>query len=238
MGALKRFDSPGSDKVARRGKIPGMDRLPFEIDIELPGWALFWADLELAEEENGRLEVQCRDVCRRARERFDVKGLATEPTVAALRRLFRAAGTDPTRYRPSSEALLRRILKGEEMPVIHPLVDIGNCLSVEMAVPCCVMAHGTFEGPLVFRSGRPDESYRSLRGPFRLEGKPLLCDATGPLDCPITGNEKVKVTPATRRAWLVAYLPSDAVMPSAVGQALEHLVREAPVVRIHRTAAT
>jgi DNA/RNA-binding domain of Phe-tRNA-synthetase-like protein len=213
-----------------------MQQPPFDVRGELDGWALFWAELALSPGDDERLAALRRQVCRRARERFDVESLASNPTVAALRKLFRTAGTDPTRYRPSSEALLRRILKGDELPAINPLVDINNCLSVELAVPCCVMAEGTFEPPLLFRAGRPGESYQSLRGPFRLEGKPLLCDTAGPLDCPITGNERVKVAAATRVAWLVAYLPSETAEPASTHETLERLVDTAPLVRVLRTA--
>ncbi|NIO29750.1 MAG: hypothetical protein GTO29_14485 [Candidatus Latescibacteria bacterium] len=215
-----------------------MQSPPFDVQKELEGWTLFWAELELSAGDDEPLAVLLRQVSRSARERFDLQSLSTHPTVAALRRLFRASGCDPTRYRPASEALLRRILKGEELPVIHPIVDINNCLSVELAVPCCVMSEGTFEPPFVFRAGRPGESYESLRGPFRLEGKPLLCDAAGPLDCPITGNERVKVTPGTQRALLVAYMPSEALGPALARDTLERLVQSAPTVRILQTAAS
>jgi len=211
---------------------------PFDVQLQLDGWSLFWADLELVEGHGDRLAELRRDVARRSRQRFTSKSLSTQPPGSSLRKLFRTAGCDPTRYRPSSEALLRRVIKGEEMPAVHPLVDISNCLSADLGVPCCVMTDGTFEPPLVFRAGREDESFQSLRGPFRLGGKPLLCDAQGPLDCPITGNERVKVTPATRRAWLVAYLPADAVEPAAARDALEAIVRTAPVVRIVQTAGS
>jgi DNA/RNA-binding domain of Phe-tRNA-synthetase-like protein len=213
-----------------------MQRPPFDVHIKIVGWNLFWADLELITGHDERLAALLLEVAKRVRERFDLKSFSSKPPSSSLRRLFRAAGCDPTRYRPSSEALLRRILKGDELPSIHPLVDISNCLSVELAVPCCVMTEGTFEPPFVFRAGRADESYKSLRGPFRLEGKPLLCDTLGPLDSPITGNERVKVTPKTRRVWLVAYLPSDAVDAASARDALESLVTSAPVVRVHQTA--
>jgi len=214
-----------------------MKRPPFDVRIEIDGWILFFAELELIAENDERLDRLLDETAKKARERFDLKSFSSEPPAASLRKLFRAAGCDPTRYRPSSEALLRRILKGDDMPSIHPLVDISNCLSAELAAPCCVMTDGTFEPPLVFRAGKEDESYQSLRGPFRLEGKPLLCDTSGPLDCPITGNERVKVTRGTRRAWLVAYLPSDAVDAAAARGALEALVEAAPVVQIRQTAA-
>jgi len=149
-----------------------------------------------------------------------------------LRKLFRAAGTDPTRHRPASEALLRRLLKGEDLPEIHPLVDVNNCLSVELAVPCCVAAEGTFTPPLLFRAGLPGESYESLRGPFNLEGKPLLLDTQGPLDTPITGGVRVKVTPETRRAWLVAYLPEGVVARERCAAVLAALLAKAPVADV------
>ena len=139
---------------------------PFPIEHELAGWELFWVLLEMEEGTEGdeRLAALLRETSELARASLEGIDLASHATVAAMRKLFRAAGTDPTRYRPASEALLRRVLKGEDLPAIHPLVDINNCLSVELAVPCCVAAEGTFTPPLVLRAGRPGESYESLRG--------------------------------------------------------------------------
>jgi DNA/RNA-binding domain of Phe-tRNA-synthetase-like protein len=128
--------------------------------------------------------------------------------------------------------LLRRLLKGAEMPEIHPLVDLNNCLSAQLAVPCCVMAEGTFEPPYVMRAGQPGESYESLRGPFNLEGKPLLVDALGPCDAPITGSQRVKVTADTERATLVAYLPAEVLSWEMALERLRGLLAAAPVAQI------
>ncbi len=206
-----------------------MDMPPFEVRKELRGWTLFWARLECVPGSADLLSDMRSRVVRNARTRLMPESLAAHPPIAALRRLFKAAGCDPTRYRPSSEALLRRILKGEELPAIHPLVDINNCLSVEMAVPCCVMRLDSFVPPLVLRSGREGESYVSMRGPLNLAGKPLLADASGPLDAPISGNERVKVVRETAVAWLVAYLPEEAVGAEATGASLLGLLKAAPV---------
>jgi DNA/RNA-binding domain of Phe-tRNA-synthetase-like protein len=208
-----------------------MEKPPFEVIKELQGWLLFWARLEVVPGGEKLLSDLRAEVVRKARARLTAEGLAGHPPISALRKLFHAAGCDPTRYRPSSEALLRRVLKGEELPSLHPLVDINNCLSVELAVPCCVMRDGTFTPPLVLRAGRKGESYNSLRGPFNLAGKPLLADACGPLDTPITGNEKVKITPETEVAWLVAYLPEEAVTAESARDALLGLLESAPVAR-------
>lgn len=201
-----------------------MTQPPFDTDMQLDGWRLFWARLEIERLDDVALGERRREVADAARERFtDTSAISGHPTVAALRGLFRGAGCDPTRYRPASEALLRRIVKGGELPAIQPLVDLNNCLSAELAVPCCVMAEGSFRAPLVWRAGTAGESYESLRGPFNLEGKPVLFDPDGPLDSPITGNVRVKLETATTAAWLVAYMPDSELTVEAAGMALDRL---------------
>jgi DNA/RNA-binding domain of Phe-tRNA-synthetase-like protein len=201
-----------------------MKRLPFNVAMDLEGWRLFWARLEIQAADAAALSELRESTGERARRRFgDTAQIGSHPTSAALRRLFRAAGCDPTRYRPASEALLRRLVKGNSLPEIHPLVDINNCLSAELAVPCCVMIEGCFGSEMTWRAGRAGESYESLRGPFNLENKPVLFDEEGPLDTPITGNKRVAVRPETTAAWLVAYMPADEVDLSTAAAALEAL---------------
>lgn len=211
-----------------------------QVHFELEGWMLFFAHLERLPGADEGLAALRRETAGRARERLRLDNLANQPAVAALRRLFRAAGCDPTRYRPSSEALLRRVLKGAELPAISPLVDINNCLSLELTVPCCVMAADSVEPPYVLRRGRPGESYESLKGPFNLEGKPLLVDGRGPCDAPITGSQRVKIGADTQQAWLVAYLPLGVITAEKARETVSALLSEAPVARIlgscHRPA--
>jgi DNA/RNA-binding domain of Phe-tRNA-synthetase-like protein len=214
-----------------------MNPAPFKVRLELSGWELFWCGLEMpsAVQDSslaGLAELRA-EVARRARSvSGEGGGLAEHRTIAAVRALFRAAGCDPTRYRPSSEALLRRVLKGEELPAIHPLVDINNCLSVELKVPACVLEEGTIAGEVILRAGREGEAFESLRGPFSLARKPLLADAAGPFGSPITDSQRVKVRAETRRAWLVAYLPAGVVTADAARRRLDELLAAAPVARI------
>jgi len=206
-----------------------MDTLPFDVRVELDGWELFWARVASGRDHGG-LDAVRRRVVDAVQLRFaDVSEIAASPPTAALRKLFREAGCDPTRYRPSSEALLRRLVKGSELPSIHPLVDLNNCLSAELGVPCCVMREGSFGTRLVFRRGLAGESYESLRGPFSLENKPLLVDELGPVDAPITGSTRVMVEPSTTVAWLVAYLPAGVVSTGQASAALEALAAETGV---------
>jgi len=192
--------------------------------MQLDGWRLFWAHLEIQDADATVLADRRGQVAEAARARFtDTAAISGDPVVASLRKLFRAAGCDPTRYRPASEALLRRLVKGGELPEIFPLVDLNNCLSAKLAVPCCVMVEDSFSPPLTWRSGIDGESYQSLRGPFNLEGKPVLFDPEGPLDTPITGNVRVKVEADTKKAWLVAYMPASELDYETAGQTIDRL---------------
>lgn len=223
---------------SKRETVEDMQGAVSSVTMELEGWTLFWALLKGNPGSGPELMELRKEIGEEARSKWKLETLSQDPTVSGLRRLFRQAGCDPTRYRPSSEALIRRILKGEDIPEIHPLVDLNNCLSVKLAVPCCVMVEEALEPPYMLRAGRPGESYLSMRGPFSLEGKPLLCDSNGPLDAPITGSEKVKVRGDTKSAWLVAYLPRE-VLPAAKAEtALVQLVKRAPVVSVARTCST
>jgi DNA/RNA-binding domain of Phe-tRNA-synthetase-like protein len=195
----------------------------FVVEHRLAGWELAWARLEVvadAQEAAARARVRYAEQARRT---WRLEGLAQDAVVAGVRALFRAAGVDPTRYRPSSEALLRRVLKGEDLPAIHPLVDLNNCLSVALAVPSCVMAAGSLAPPVVLRRGEPGERYESLRGELDLSGKPLLADARGPFGTPITDAARVRVETEAREGVLVAYLPAGLVGVSSVDDVLAGL---------------
>jgi DNA/RNA-binding domain of Phe-tRNA-synthetase-like protein len=215
-----------------------MRPISFPVAHELDGWDLLWILLRAAPGGEAGAAALRRLAGDRARSARALESLSAQPTVAAVRGLFRAAGCDPTRYRPSSEALLRRLLKGEDLPAIHPFVDLNNALSVELAVPCCVARHGSFAPPVVLRSGKPGESYESLRGPFNLEGKPLLADAEGPFGTPITDSQRVKVEDGTLRAWMVAYLPRGVVAPEEAGKTLEELLGAAPIAEVEEVGVS
>ncbi|RMH04717.1 MAG: hypothetical protein D6702_02380 [Planctomycetota bacterium] len=208
-----------------------MQRPPFPVRHELAGWQLFWAGLESSRPVAPAAVARLRaEAAAALRARLAPAELTAQPAVAALRRLFRAAGTDPTRYRPASEALARRVLKGGELPAIHPLVDLNNALSLALLCPCCVMRAGSFSPPFTWRAGRAGESYESLRGgDFGLAGRPLLVDEIGPADTPITGTTRVGIEPETTAATLVAYLPDGVVEPADAEAALTDLAGRAGI---------
>jgi len=201
-----------------------------EVQCELDGWALWWARLERAGGGEGVPEREWEALCAAVASRFRDAPVSAHPAAREVRRLFRAAGCDPTRYRPSSEALLRRVLRGDGVPRIDPLVDLNNLLSMELVLPCCVMDVRSLEPPFTLRAGREGERMDSLRGPFDLAGKPLLEDGRGPFGTPITDSERVRVVPGTREAWLVVYRPEGVACDP--GAALDRLLERFPVARV------
>jgi len=215
-----------------------MPPFPPQVTHELDGWTLFWAKLNLQTCAREAQRQMRNEAVRRARSRLALDTLASHPVIAKVRILFRAVGCDPTRYRPSSEALLRRVLKGDDLPELLPVVDLNNCLSLDLLVPACVMDAEALEPPFVLRRGQPGESMVSLRGLFDPRDKPLLVDMRGPFGTPITDSERVKVVEGTREVWLVAYLPTGVVSGVEAEACLRKLLAEAPVASLATTATT
>jgi DNA/RNA-binding domain of Phe-tRNA-synthetase-like protein len=136
----------------------------------------------------------------------EISGL---PGVAGWRRVLKALGTDPARYRVSSERLLRRTVKGDGLPQVNALVDICNVWSLVTGLPAGLYDADRMAGDvLVFGAGRPGESYQTLAGAIlETAGKPVLRDAEGPCGSPLTDSERTKTDEATRRCVLVVFVP-------------------------------
>ncbi len=176
---------------------------PPQVRMDLKGWRQVWYRLLPREGSIG--EDLWREAVTALEDRVGTGTLSGLPEVVSIRRLFRAAGCDPTRYRPSSEALARRLLKGQQLSGHHQLVDLNNLLSVRLMLPCCVIDAGAVQPPFVFRSGEEGEVMESMRGPFSLSGKPLLEDQIGPFGTPVTDSARVKIQDEPRDVWLVVY---------------------------------
>ena len=132
------------------------------------------------------------------------------PGVAETRGMFHRLGVDPTKSRPASEALLRRVLQGKGLPSIHPAVDVCNLASLEHQLPLGLYDRSHVKGSIVARVGRSGESYEGIRkGPVHLGGRPLLADDDGPFGAPTADSARTQVTDATRTLLAVIYCPVD-----------------------------
>ncbi len=152
-----------------------------------------------------------------AAARLRVETPAPEVT-AAVRTLYKRIGIDPTKTRPSSEALLRRVRKGEPLPRINSLVDVINWCSVETQLPYGLYDLDRIEGEIHVRLGRDEESYPGIRKDVvHLGGRLVLADARGPFGNPTSDSLRTCVTPATTAALIVIFAP--APLPAEVAQA-------------------
>jgi DNA/RNA-binding domain of Phe-tRNA-synthetase-like protein len=125
------------------------------------------------------------------------------------RALYRKFGTDPTRTRPSSEALLRRIKKGDGLPRINSLVDVANAMSVQLQVPVGLYDLDKVKGQeLVIRLGKKGESYEGI-GKERVNVADRICvaDAEGACGNPSADSARTMITTGTERAAWIYFLP-------------------------------
>lgn len=126
------------------------------------------------------------------------------------RELYKAFGLDPTRHRPSSEALLRRILKGESLPRINNAVDLCNLLSLRFWLSLGLYDLGRVQGKIVLRRGAPADAYQGIRkGEVHLAGRPALYDDAGPFGNPSSDSQRTAVTESTTSLLLVIFAPGD-----------------------------
>jgi DNA/RNA-binding domain of Phe-tRNA-synthetase-like protein len=212
-----------------------------EIQIELPG-----VKLGVVEADGVRIvlvnEVLARvmdEICERKRRAFTVESLAEAPPVRAVRGMFREWDIDPSKYRPSSEALLRRVVQGKGLYRVSNVVDIGNLGSIEAGWPYGCYDRSTITPQIVLRHGVSGESYEGIgKRTWHLEGRAVLADPQGPFGSPISDSTRSMITEPTRDILMVIYAPvgtGDEAVKAAMETLTMRLVRfaGASVTRTH-----
>jgi DNA/RNA-binding domain of Phe-tRNA-synthetase-like protein len=128
--------------------------------------------------------------------------------VVAVRTMYKRVGLDPTKRRPSSEALLRRVRKGDPLPRINSMVDVCNWCSLEFQLPYGLYDAAHIDGDVVLRLGTPGESYPGIRkDDVHVGGRITLADRLGPFGNPTSDSARTMVTTATTRALVVVFAP-------------------------------
>jgi len=145
--------------------------------------------------------------------------------IAAVRTMYKRVGIDPTKTRPSSEALLRRVRKGDGLPRINSLVDVINWTSLETQLPFGLYDLDRIEGAVTLRLGQPGEEYAGIRKDVvHVAGRMTLVDAAGPFGNPTSDSARTMVTTATRRALVVIFVPTS--LSASVGERALATTRE------------
>ena len=144
------------------------------------------------------------------RKRFEGYSIGEVDRVQNARNLFRAIGLDPTKHRPSSEALLRRALKGKEFYSVNPLVDIGNWCSLDFLLPICVYDKDKIKGEIKVRLGKENETYLAHNNRvINLNGRYVIADDTGAFGSPITDSKRTAVDNNSRNTVLIIFAPQN-----------------------------
>lgn len=139
--------------------------------------------------------------CEKFRQTLTTDTVKDISAIAATRRVYKACGKDPSRYRPSSEALIRRVLQGKQLYQIDTLVDLINLASITYGYSIGGFDAGKFSGDtLSLGVGREGEPYEGIgRGLLNIAGLPVYRDAIGGVGTPTSDNERTKMGLATRR---------------------------------------
>ena len=137
----------------------------------------------------------------RFRETLTTESLKELSSIAATRRVYRACGKDPSRYRPASEALIRRMLQGKTLYQIDTLVDLINLASIAYGYSIGGFDADKIVGDtLTLGIGREGEPYEGIgRGMINIHGLPVYRDAEGGVGTPTSDNERTKIDIHTRR---------------------------------------
>lgn len=155
------------------------------------------------------IEAFCNDL----RSRLTTDTLKEQSGIAATRAAYKACGKDPSRYRPASEQLARRVLQGKDLYSVDTLVDLGNLVSLFSGYPTGLLdadkvckreeAEGKREeddcaADVELGVGRAGEPYEGIgRGVLNIEGLPVYRDAQGPIASPTSDSTRTMLSPTT-----------------------------------------
>lgn len=166
---------------------PGLRVIVVEADVENPATGdELWSLIE-AEGERLRRELQ-------------IPAIARRPAIAATRAAYKACGKEPNRYRPSAEALCRRVLQGKGLYRISTLVDVINLLSMRSGYSIGGFDADKIEGDtLRLGVGRHEEPFEAIgRGMLNIESLPVYRDAVSGIGTPTSDTERTKITDGTK----------------------------------------
>jgi DNA/RNA-binding domain of Phe-tRNA-synthetase-like protein len=160
------------------------------------------------EKENDRLRQLKKLVYAMAKTRYNVEALKDDPTVRAYRDFYWKLDIDPTKTRPSGEALLRRVLNGNELPNISTVVDAYNLASMQTIVPISGFDRDQLNTPFHVRFAK-NEPFTGIGmdKPMLLTEKMLVLTDEKQVLCvyPYRDFDHMRITLQTQKAVIIGY---------------------------------
>jgi DNA/RNA-binding domain of Phe-tRNA-synthetase-like protein len=167
---------------------------------------LYFQELQ-CQKQNGLLWDNINALGKQYQEQYENPSQALQ-LLKPARDLYRSIGIEPTRHRPSSEALLRRIIKGKPLYQINSIVDSGNLASLSFMLPIGLYDRDKINGPVIIRMGSEGESYDGI-GKERINvfGKITLADNVGPFGNPSSDSMRTAISLDTSEVIMVIFAP-------------------------------
>jgi DNA/RNA-binding domain of Phe-tRNA-synthetase-like protein len=169
--------------------------------IVRPG-VIWWSGASVVLHEH-RLDVMLAEAEARVR-------ISPPAESATVRTMYKKVGLDPTKTRPSNEALLRRVRKGDAIPRINSAVDVINWCSLEFQLPYGLYDASKLSGPVTMRIGAEAEKYAGIRkDDVNVGGRITVADSIGAFGNPTSDSARTMVTPAATELLVIVYAPSE-----------------------------
>jgi DNA/RNA-binding domain of Phe-tRNA-synthetase-like protein len=168
-----------------------------EIETVCPGFVGAAVEAQVKNTEYcAELWDEIHELEARLRSELTTESLKELSGIAATRRVYKACGKDPSRYRPASEQLIRRMLQGKELYQIDTLVDLVNLASIAFGYSIGGFDADKMVGnTLTLGVGREGEPYEGIgRGPLNIAGLPVYRDNEGGVGTPTSDHERTKMT--------------------------------------------
>ncbi len=204
---------------------------PFTVELPIRA-AMFIVDgVHVSDDDTGhRRLAEFANAAREIANQIGAELPGDFPGVQRARGLFRMLGIDPTKHRPSSEALLRRALKGLDQPRINTLVDVGNWCSLDFLLPLGIYDGSKLSPPIRLRRGEAGESYEAIsERELHLTDRYVLADARSPFGSPITDSMRTSVSLKTTSTLVVIYAPIEESPAALLSRAESMIARIAEV---------
>ncbi len=151
-----------------------------------------------------------QECARKYQRKYADSKISVIPGVQQGRQLFRMMGIEPTKHRPSSEAMLRRALRDKPIYPVNNLVDVSNWCALDFLLPNGIYDLRKIRGDIRLCQGQPGDQYIGVnRREVHLENRYALRDDAGPFGSPMTDSQRTMIDEDTRQAIAIVYAPPE-----------------------------
>lgn len=151
---------------------------------------------ESSEELKNLVHIKCEEV----KCKYELGDLEAIEAIAHIKKIYRKLGTDPTRYKISSEALLKRVVKDKGLFTVNNVVEVNNIISLISGYPVCAYDLENIQGEIRLSIGKIGEKYAGIgRGEIKVENIPVFYDEIGAFGSTTSDSTRTMITEKTKR---------------------------------------